>query len=66
MLRVFQYLTVVKENLRTVDGRNPASQLRLVVYPIICMGCIHPRWLLGISSINISSKKSKVLNKFRT
>ena len=32
----------------TVTGRNPANQLRLVVYPIIY---IHPRWC-RISSIN--------------
>ena len=34
----------------TVDGRNPANQLRLVVYPSIyrvSMGFIHPRWLAG-------------------
>ena len=33
----------------TVDGRNPANQLRLVVlsYPIIYRGFIHPRWLAG-------------------
>ena len=36
----------------TVDGRNPANQLRLVVYPIIFQSFIHPRWLFGISSIN--------------
>ena len=27
-------------------------QLRLVVYPDYLEGCIHPRWLFGISSIN--------------
>ena len=36
----------------TVDGSNPANQLMLVVYPIIYMGFIHPRWLFGISAIN--------------
>ena len=35
----------------TVDGRNPASQLRLVVFPIIFLGFLHPRWC-RISSIN--------------
>ena len=35
----------------TVDGRNPANQLRLVVSPIK-QGFIHPTWLFGISSIN--------------
>ena len=31
--------------------RNPANQLRLVVYPIICKAFIHPRWstVSGIS-----------------
>ena len=33
----------------TVDGRNSANQLRLVAYPIIYRGFIHPRWLFGIS-----------------
>ena len=31
----------------TVDGGNPANQLRLVAYPIIYIylqGFIHPRW----------------------
>ena len=36
----------------TVDGRNPANQLRLIVYPIIYRVLLHPRWLFGISSIN--------------
>ena len=35
----------------TVDGRNPANQLRLVVYPIIYKVFIHPKWC-RISSIN--------------
>ena len=34
----------------TVDGKNPANQLRLVVYPII-YGNIYP-WWCRISSIN--------------
>ena len=38
----------------TVDGRNPANQLRLVVYPTIYKGFIHPRWLFRISSMNSS------------
>ena len=33
----------------TVDGRNSANQLRLVIYPIIYRGFIHRRWLFGIS-----------------
>ncbi len=36
----------------SVDGRNPANQLRLVVYPIIYQGFMHLRWLFGISAIN--------------
>ena len=36
----------------TVDGWNPANQLRLVVYPIIFRVLLHPRWLFGISAIN--------------
>ena len=37
----------------TVDERNPANQLRLVVYPShYLQDFVHPRWLLGISSIN--------------
>ena len=37
----------------TVDGRSPANQLRLVVYPII-YDLFHTskRWLFGISAIN--------------
>jgi len=36
-----------------VYGRNPANQLRLVVYPIIYKVFLHhPRWLAGFSSIN--------------
>ena len=31
----------------TVDGKNPTNQLRLVVYPIIYKGFVHPRWLAG-------------------
>ena len=40
----------------TVDRKNPANQLRLVVYPInLYTRCfIHPRWLFGISAINSS------------
>ena len=37
-----------------VDGRNPATQMRLVVYPIIyrvLMGFVHPSWCRS-SSIN--------------
>ena len=36
----------------TADGRNPANELRLVVYPIIYSFFLHPRWLFGISAIN--------------
>ena len=35
--------------MSTVDGRNPANQLSLVVYPIIYMVFIHSRRLFGIS-----------------
>ena len=28
----------------TIDGRNPANQLRLVVYPTIYRVFLHPRW----------------------
>ena len=44
---------MVKENA-TVDGKNPANQLRLVVYHSLShylQGFIHPRWC-RISSIN--------------
>ena len=34
----------------------PANQLRLAVYPTIYESFIHPRWLLGISSINSSTE----------
>ena len=37
-----------------IDGRNPANQLRLVVYPVIYRVFVHRRWLFGISSINSS------------
>ena len=36
----------------TVDGKNPANQLRLAAYPLFTTCFIHPRWLFGISSIN--------------
>ena len=36
--------------------RNPANQLRLVVYPTIYKGFIHPRWY-RISSINSCTQK---------
>ena len=39
----------------TVDGTNPAHQLRLVVYPFIPLlftRFLHPRWLFRISAIN--------------
>ena len=39
----------------TVDGWNPTNQLRLVVYPIVYEGFVHPRWLFGISSTNSST-----------
>ena len=35
-----------------VDGRHPANQLRLVVYPIILQGFIHSGWLFEMSSTN--------------
>ena len=46
-----------RSQLHTVDGRNPANQLRLVVYPMIYRGFIHPRWLFRTSSINSSTSK---------
>ena len=41
----------------TVDGSEIRlyNQLRLVVYSHLLQGFIHPRWLFGISSINIST-----------
>ena len=35
----------------TVDGRNPANQLRLVVYPISSKVFMHP-WWCRLSCIN--------------
>ena len=35
-------------------GRNPADQLRLVVFPQYVQGTLHPRWC-RISSINGST-----------
>ena len=35
-----------------VDGRHPANQLRLVVYPINLQGFIHSGWLFEMSSTN--------------
>ena len=42
---------MLQSQSRTVDGRHPANQLRLVVYLIICWGLTYPRWC-RISSIN--------------
>ena len=43
----------------TVDGRNPANQLRLVVYPIVYK-VVHPRWcrISSIKSSNILEVKT--------
>ena len=41
-------------------GRNPANQLRLVVYPIISRFFLHPRWC-RMSSIN-STSQHKVMH----
>ena len=38
----------------TVDGQNPANQLRLVVIPLFAR-LMYPRWLFGISSIDVVS-----------
>ena len=39
---------------KTVDGSEiwRENQLRLIVYPIIYEGFLHPRWLFEISYIN--------------
>ena len=43
----------------TVEGRNPANQLRLLAYPMIYRVFLHPRWLFRISSINSSLEHVK-------
>ena len=44
-LRRVAYQRVKSEFIAdTVDGRNPANQLRLVVFPIIYQVFIPPRW----------------------
>ena len=46
-------LTFKLQRQDTVDGRNPANHLRLLVeIPFELQGFIHPRWLFGIPSIN--------------
>ena len=51
-----------KKKIPTVDGWNPAKQLRLVAYPIIYRVFLHPRWWwCRISSIN-SIIKIKAVN----
>ena len=42
--------------------KSGVHQLRLVGYPIICMGFIHPKWLFGMSSINSMILPSTNLN----
>ena len=45
----------------TVDVRNPADQLRLVVYPIIYDGFVlHPRWLAGFLPSTIWFKNPSI------
>ena len=39
----------------TVDGRNPAHQLRLVIHPIICRVFLHLRWFAGFLPSAVSS-----------
>ena len=46
-----------KSHVSTVDGRNPASQLRLVVDLPLFTGLLHPRWC-RISSSNSMAKKT--------
>ena len=55
VLRSLKVCTIFRKPLHTVDGSEIRlhNQLRYgKVYPIICRGFIHPRWLFGISSIN--------------
>ena len=42
--RVFYSCFIHVHITTTVDGRTPANQLRLVVYPNIYTGILHPRW----------------------
>ena len=50
--------------LHTVHGRNPANQLRLVVYPSIYKAFLHPRWFLGISEPSTVSLHFYTLTTF--
>ena len=64
--KVISYPLSHKPATHTVDGRNPANQLRLVVYPINLQGFIHVRWC-RISSINsISTLLSILIRTFPT
>ena len=47
------FLENLAHRIHTVDGWNPANQLRLVVYPIIFWVFLHPR-CCKISAINSS------------
>ena len=40
--------------------RNPANQLRLVFYPIRKQGCLHPRWLFGMSEPSTVSSMGQI------
>ena len=50
--------------LHAVHGRNPANQLRLVVYPSIYKAFLHPRWFLGISEPSTVSLHFYTLTTF--
>ena len=65
---VFQYIQGccgLQKCCDTVDRRNPANQLRLVVYPTIYKVLyIHPRWC-RISSINSTTAGENAVNPIR-
>ena len=48
----------------TVDGRNPANQLRLVVYPIYLQGSINSRWCRFFSSIKSIDEFGQIPSHF--
>ena len=51
------YVALTFSNFGTVDGRNPANQLRLVVYPIIYKVLYIPGGCLGFFPPTVSSSK---------
>ena len=51
----FRIETIEIDGYTTVDGKNPANQLRLIVFLMLYHYLIHPRWFFGISSINRST-----------